>query len=81
MRFKPNRGLRKKGTEDNSVHFVGIQTHKHYCAEMYMQNLFNSEINSKYGILTAKLMIFEEWTYIYLLIQGIFFCKRNFPFT
>ena len=47
MRFKPNRGLRKKGTEDNSVHFVGIQTHDLYCAEMYMQNLFDSEINSQ----------------------------------
>ena len=26
MRFKPIQGLPKKGTEDNSIHFVGIQT-------------------------------------------------------
>ena len=41
MRLKPIQGLPKRGTEDNSIHFVGIQTQDLFCAEMYLQNLFN----------------------------------------
>ena len=37
--FKP-----KNGTEDNSIHFFGIQTQDRFCAEMYLQNVFNSEV-------------------------------------
>ena len=47
MRFKPIQGLPKRGTEDNSIHFVGIQTQDLFCAEMYLQNLFNSVVLSK----------------------------------
>jgi len=48
MRFKPIQGLPKKGTEANGIHFVGIQTQDLFCAEMYLQNLFNSEVWSKF---------------------------------
>ena len=47
MRLKPIQGLPKRGTEDNSIHFVGIQTQDLFCAEMYLQNLFNRVVWSK----------------------------------